>query len=174
MECGVAMAHVFLTSHRSTSALARGLARLERSFPCRHYAPVQKSTLSSTLSRLHGQGLVAREGGRKYAQWRITARGRAYVAKEKEREAAHILPEKDGKIRLITFDIPEQERAKRSWLRRELLACDFKPLHKSVWIGGRSLPREFIEAIDQRNLGTYVHIIGLDARGTLSRLLSDV
>ena len=77
------------------------------------------------------------------------------------------LPDKDNIVRLVTFDIPEKERRKRTWLRNELLSCDFGALHKSVFIGKRPLPQELIREIDKLNLHKYIHIVTINKLGTL-------
>lgn len=76
------------------------------------------------------------------------------------------MPEPDGIRRLVTFDVPEKEYKKRDWLRAELLAFEFKPLQKSVYIGNRPLPEEFIKDLEVRQLGNCVHILSIEKEGT--------
>ncbi|MFY9462807.1 MAG: hypothetical protein WAP52_01335 [Candidatus Sungiibacteriota bacterium] len=140
---------------------------------CRHrFTPAQKISISGILSRLRREGLVARDGARKTSSWHITGRGRGHlrvlsVTANPLPKSEHNIPKKDGKLRIVVFDIPESERRKRDWLRTQLLACDFEPLQKSVWTGTRPLPEELIEEIDALDLGACVHIMSIGQKGTL-------
>ncbi|OHA03375.1 MAG: hypothetical protein A3C92_00330 [Candidatus Sungbacteria bacterium RIFCSPHIGHO2_02_FULL_53_17] len=77
------------------------------------------------------------------------------------------MPKKDGKLRIVIFDIPERDRRKRDWLRVQLLANDFEPLQKSVWTGTRPLSVTLMKEIDALNLGAYIHIMSIGEKGTL-------
>lgn len=140
---------------------------------CRHrFDSAQKVSISGILSRLRREGLVARDGARKTSVWRITGKGTRYlrvlsVAVDPLPKSDYIVPKKDGKLRIVVFDIPERERRKRNWLRTQLVACDFEPLQKSVWTGTRPLPEKLIEEIDALDLGAYVHIMSIGEKGTL-------
>ena len=105
----------------------------------------------------------------KYPQakmWRnITNLGAKIVKGTKFRPSE--LPEKDGVIRLVIFDIPEKERKKRLWLRLELLACDYGLLQKSVWVGYCPLPKDFLDSLEYLNLRPYVQIFSIKHSGTL-------
>ncbi|OHA09099.1 MAG: hypothetical protein A3B37_00965 [Candidatus Sungbacteria bacterium RIFCSPLOWO2_01_FULL_59_16] len=75
----------------------------------------------------------------------------------------------DGQKRLVCFDIPERDRAKRQWLRGELIVCGYRQLQKSVWIGEIPLPQDFIEALDALELRGRVHVLRVESEGTLNR-----
>jgi len=128
-----------------------------------------KQALSATLRRLKKQGLVASSGPKKKMTWAITKEGRKFLRQPRLRaiKSLYELPPEDGLIRLVTFDIPETKQKKRRWLRAELLFCGFSPLHRSVYIGKRPLPGEFIKNIGDLGLNKYVHIIGIEKIGTL-------
>lgn len=79
------------------------------------------------------------------------------------------LPGPDGITRLVIFDIPEQERKKRDSIRLELVAAGFKQLQKSVWVGDRPLPRDFLELLDNLDTRGKVHIFSVKEQGTLDR-----
>lgn len=130
-----------------------------------------KHALSATLCRLKKQGLVASSGPKKKAVWTITKEGLKFLKQAPIRTARNVytLDPEDGLIRLVTFDIPEQQQKKRRWLHTELLACGFRPLHKSVFIGKRPLPSDFIKNLNELSLGKYVHIIGIEKSGTLAK-----
>lgn len=152
------------------SRLARALLGLDqRRYPS---ARIAKHTISSILCRLRRDGLIASSGPKRKTVWTITRKGKVHLQKTPSRApqiADYELPPEDALIRLISFDIPEQHRTKRIWLRRTLLACDYEPLHKSVFIGRRPLPNEAVEGIKMLNLMPYMHIVGLDKKGTITK-----
>ncbi len=127
-----------------------------------------KHSLSSILCRLKKEGLVQSKGQRNRTKWFITGKGRLHLKKQisKTYNRSLKLPEPDGIRRLVTFDVPEKEYKKRDWLRAELLAFEFKPLQKSVYIGNRPLPEEFIKDLEVRQLGNCVHILSIEKEGT--------
>lgn len=124
----------------------------------------RRETFSSVLSRLRAQGLVARRGARQKSVWRLTPRGVAYAAASARADKS---PRPDGVRRLVIFDIPERERAKRDAIRLELVAAGFRPLQKSVWYGERPLPEGFLELVDALALARYIHIVSVRDTGTL-------
>ena len=152
-------------SHR-TATRARNEPVKQRNkspYPARH-------SFSSILNRLKREGLVTCSGPKKKAIWSITGKGREALTKRGplyKYQRSDNLPPIDGVTRLVTFDVPEKEKPSRHWLRAELLASEFKPLHKSVFIGRRPLHENFITELDRRNLSRYVHIVMLSQRGTL-------
>src|SRR3989338_6634975 len=117
--------------------------------------------LGKSYKILKKKGLIEREKGK----WNITNLGAKIVKGTKFRPSE--LPEKDGVIRLVIFDIPEKERKKRLWLRLELLACDYGLLQKSVWVGYCPLPKDFLDSLEYLNLRPYVQIFSIKHSGTL-------
>lgn len=162
-EAGPVMIDTLIPPH-PRSHLARSLLGLDH----RRYSSRQsaKHAVSSVLGRLKKQGLVVRNGPRRYSTWEITPKGEAAF---KEVIDETDLPHPDGIIRLVSFDIPEKKRSHRRWLRTELLACDFEPLHKSVLVGKRPLPQNLIQEIEARDLMPYVHIVSIEKSGTIIR-----
>lgn len=124
----------------------------------------KRETFSSLLSRLHAQGLVERSGSRPKSLWRMTRLGSSYV---KKRRDGAMTQKPDGRRRLVIFDIPEKERAKRHAIRTELIAGGFVPLQKSVWYGERKLPSDFIALVGELRLKPHIHIFSVEKEGTL-------
>lgn len=138
-----------------------------------HYPSPRKARKSilTILSRLQKEGLVSQKASQK---WTITSRGKLYLTSHRPRahgvyKRVRIVAPADGVVRLVTFDVPERERPKRKWLRRELLACGYERLHKSVFIGTRPLPEEFVKEVDKHGLDDYLHIVRIEAAGTLPK-----
>lgn len=125
-----------------------------------------RPTFASILSQLKAQGLVERRRESRGSRWRITPRGKTAVAVRKRTKP----PQPDGKKRLVCFDVPERERAKRKWLRGELIALGYRQLQKSVWIGETPLPEEFIGALDTLELRSRVHVLRVATEGSLGDL----
>lgn len=164
--CSRMMIDAIFSPYYAKSKLARQVLGLDQK--CRHRFFQEKRPLIATLlSRLSRQGLVVKSGSRRNFRWHITNKGKLRLAKKEIRNFSHELPAPDGRVRLVTFDIPEQLRKKRDWLRTQLVGYDFKQLHKSVWISMRPLSQEFIQSIDDMQLSKYVHIISVDNKGTL-------
>jgi DNA-binding transcriptional regulator PaaX len=122
-----------------------------------------KPTFSTILSRLKVEGLVERGGSKKKAIWRITKKGRAMA----QQPAISVLPAQDGITRIVSFDIPEEQRKKRRWIREELLGLGYRPLQKSVWFGLSPLPENFFEDLDLLSLRNNIEIFSVNKKGTL-------
>lgn len=125
----------------------------------------RRETFSTLLWRLKSQGLVVRSGTTKRSFWRLTEKGRVGLAALGTLGAEE---RPDGVRRLVIFDIPEKERAKRNAIRLDLAAAGFRQLQKSVWCGERPLPEDFLELVDALNLRRHVHIFSVREKGTLA------
>ncbi|MBI3442949.1 MAG: hypothetical protein HY007_04230 [Candidatus Sungbacteria bacterium] len=128
---------------------------------------ITPATISSILSRLKRQGLVARSGSTRNSLWRVTREGKN---RHDARRRKAVPPKNDGITRLVIFDIPEYERRKRTAIRTELVGCNFRPLQKSVWIGTSPLPEDFITLLDELELKNKVHIFSVRGKGTLDKI----
>ena len=120
-------------------------------------------TVSSLLSRLRREGLVARKGSPGSYTWALTEKGAGHI----KSTPLSIAPADDGVSRLVIFDIPEYERKKRDAIRAELIACNFRMLQKSVWIGTNPLPEDFITLVDELRLKGKLHIFSIRESGTI-------
>lgn len=95
------------------------------------------------------------------------------LGKEKYKKILSYLPrrrykaEVDRSLKVIIFDIPEKEKYKRFWLRGQLRDLGFKMLQKSVWVGKKKLPREFIEDIRDLKLLPYIEIFSVIKTGSM-------
>ncbi len=123
-------------------------------------------TFSVILSRLKKQGLVAKTGLHGKSLWFLTNKGKDYINDTVESS----LPIEDGIMRLVMFDIPETESGKRKSVRIQLVACGYRQLQKSVWMGYRPLPEKFIKSLDDMKLKNKVQIVSINKRGTLETI----
>lgn len=165
---GYAVLDGFLPPQYPEAKLARLLLGIDRRRP----RAAAKHTLSSTLHRLKQQGLVSSAGHNKGARWKLTRKGKNFLAKiyADEKDPYDLAPE-DGVIRIVAFDIPEKLRTKRDWLREQLFVCGYRLLQRSVFIGKRPLPDAFIQRVDEMRIGKYLHIASLAQSGTIEKRL---
>lgn len=127
------------------------------------------------LYRLRREDLVEESNSGKQFLIKLTAKGRQTLEKFRRKRQYHpsqanYKSEKDNSLKIIIFDIPEPERAKRAWLRDVLRNLEFQMLQKSVWAGKVKLPEKFIRDLGELRLLPYVEIFAIDKRGTLKRL----
>ena len=109
--------------------------------------------LRMILLRLERKGLISKIGNKH----QLTANGQKFA--ERLKDKIEHFNKWDGKWRLVTFDVPEKRRYDRAWFRSLLLAYEYKPLHKSVFIGRFALPREIYREIHNRKLGSYIRLL---------------
>jgi len=121
------------------------------------------------LSRLKRQELISQTNDSK---WNITKKGikkinflREQVVYQKKYEKAA-----GNQAIIFIFDIPEQKRKKRDWIRRVLKELDFYMLQRSVWRGTNKLPKEFVKDLRKLGLESYIHIFSVKEEGTLGEL----
>ncbi|MFA6494940.1 MAG: hypothetical protein WC246_01055 [Candidatus Paceibacterota bacterium] len=74
-------------------------------------------------------------------------------------------------VTIVTFDIPEEKRRKRDWLRNALRDLGFAMVHKSVWMGKDGVPEDFLRDVRDLALGDYVEIFQITKAGSLRKML---
>ena len=117
------------------------------------------------IHRLKKDGLLASAGR---GIWKTTKEGNKMANLIGRRMSYEEFKAERKKVNtIVIFDIPELQRKKRDYLRIELLALGFKPLQKSVWIGGRPLPVVFIEYLKDMRLLDCIHIFTIKEFGTI-------
>lgn len=164
-----------LNPNYTFTGLSRELLGLNHGEGLKNYrkreVELRRNMLAVTLWRLQQEGLVARKGPRKHALWKITVIGKRYLKKINAPLIMRELPPEDGKIRIVSFDIPEKERWKRDRLRVLLNACDYSLLQRSLWIGRRPLAPFVFAEIKNLKLRHFVHIFEISQRGTIRGLV---
>lgn len=124
-----------------------------------------KRSVSALLARLRRQGFVVRVAQGKRTVWRLSPAGEQHL-RELEIERS-VLPPSDGKLRIVSFDVPERERRKRDWLRRTLRSCDYRMVQKSVWAGERPLPDWFLRGAEAAGVIDCLDVFSIAQKGTL-------
>ncbi|KKT29863.1 hypothetical protein A3G55_01625 [Candidatus Giovannonibacteria bacterium RIFCSPLOWO2_12_FULL_44_25] len=131
---------------------------------------IAKQQFYSLLNHLKRHGLVEKRIIHNETLWKITLTGIDKLRILKERGGLHYEPEKDNKLKIIIFDVPEKEKWKRAWLRDALRQLDFRILQKSVWVGKSKIPEAFLEDLRYRRLLNYIHVLEVSKTGTVVEL----
>lgn len=116
------------------------------------FSRASEQTLRVTLSRLKRKGLVGNEGG----LWKITKKGTVYLSDKTNFHNVYDHRRRTDKNIIVAFDIPEQHKRKRFWLRFELKKLGFEMLQKSLWLGPAPLPKEFIKTLNDLNILKFI------------------
>jgi hypothetical protein len=121
------------------------------------------------LSRLKKEQLIKTDSKRGIIA--ITRKGLSFVKNKPffQRRIYRAIKNQDSdEIILVIYDIPENKRIWRDWLRFQLTNFDFALLQQSVWSGNNILPQEFVDDLKRFDLLSYVHILSVNKKGTLS------
>ena len=108
----------------------------------------EKRKFAYLLHHLRKDKLVEDVGLRSGRLMRLSAKGREILQKLRDRKS-NALPNtryetnKDDDLKIIIFDIPEDERRKRDWLRSALKNLKFSMLQKAFGWANASYPRGF-------------------------------
>jgi Fe-S oxidoreductase len=77
--------------------------------------------------------------------------------------------EPSDKLIVIIFDIPEEKRRKRAWLRATLKNLGFEIEQQSVWIGKTKISKTLLDDLDKFGLLEYIQIFEATKLGSLYR-----
>jgi hypothetical protein len=124
----------------------------------------------SLLSYLREQGFIKQEKIKGETVIKITLDGKRKLNVLYEHMQNWKIGESDGRLRIVIFDIPESRKNDRKWLRSALRTCGFTLLQKSVWTGKRKLPVEFITALQERGLLSFIQILEITRSGIVREL----
>ncbi len=86
---------------------------------------------------------------------RISSKGSAIIETFKK--------EKDGKWKLIIFDIPESRRSVRDYLRTKLKQLGFKKWQNSIWVTPYKLPHDVVEELKELSERYFVRLITIES-----------
>jgi len=114
-------------------------------------------TISTTLYRLKKRGLLTKDS----ETFQTTYQGNKYLdTNNKSLKFFHRDQKKNSSRKIICmFDIPEDIRHKRNWLRNQLEILDFALLQNSVWIGPAPLPRDFVAYLTKLELTQHIKFL---------------
>ncbi|OGI97606.1 hypothetical protein A3A11_02010 [Candidatus Nomurabacteria bacterium RIFCSPLOWO2_01_FULL_43_15] len=133
----------------ATLGSARNVRRFRSIIYERKLKRYKKESVRVALSRLHLKGYVDNST----AGWSITKKGEKYV--KHARLLNYISSPFETNLptnMILSFDIPEQNRIMRNWLRNQIKIFGYKMLQQSLWIGPSPLPSAFLKRLEELNI----------------------
>lgn len=129
-----------------TSTLARFVAEFG----------VNEAALRQALSRMSRQGWVQARRVASRSCYSLTDRGKRRMTQACRRVYSPADTPWDGLWRVFVYSIPEEQRAKRDDLRKELAWTGFAPVAPGTWISPNPLEEAMQELIARYDLAPYV------------------
>ncbi len=129
------------------------------------YPQKQARSIYTLANRLKNAGFLEKletrdsEGRRLRSFFRLTSLGQEKLAGEPKSPPLKSRLTWDGLWRLLIFDIPEEEKDKREYLRHELKRRSFYMLQLSVWITPYEVEPDLQEVIDEIGVRDYVRFL---------------
>ena len=114
----------------------------------------EEASLRMTIYRLRSKGYIEKKG----RGWIITRAGKDHIARNNRKKSISEESRKKERNLIVAFDIPEQYRQERRWLRNELVILNFTMLQKSVWFGPGPLPEELIDSLVDLKMLPFIKI----------------
>ena len=154
----------------SASKMNKNYRRLEVSRTKEILYREKMKSYHNLISKLNCDGFLAA----KRKNWFLTAQGRKKLEKLRKRMVEHIPRKnytamKSKDLTVVSFDIPEQEKRKRNWLRDILANLDFKMLQKSVWIGKNKIPSELLNDMRKLEILDHIRIFSVNRTGSIAK-----
>ena len=125
---------------------------------------ISKSVYNQNLYRLKERGLIVADED----LYKLSKKGVTYY-----RNPYKLIKEKlvkKNKI-IIIFDIPENKKRVREWIRKQIKFWDFKMIQKSVWIGYGPLPKEFSRTLKVLKCEDGVKIFNVQSKHSINTSL---
>lgn len=127
-----------------------------------------------TLNHLKRQGLVVSKSGKEGSRWVLTQRGQDRYKTHRQlrndpfsiSSSVFSKPEGAG-ITIVSYDIPEKERRKRTWIRTCLVEMGCERIQQSVWVAHGTIDEDFLHALRERDLLGSVHVFAVTKQGTI-------
>ena len=140
----------------ATLASGRSVRAFHSILSERKFNRYRKDSVKVSLSRLHKQGYLKHLD----LGWSLTKTGKR---RAKENHLLSYIPSTFEKScpdsMIVSFDIPEQSRVFRNWLRNQLKIFGYKMLQQSLWIGPSPLPLAFLKRLEdlgiRKNVKTF-------------------
>src|SRR3989338_43100 len=119
----------------------------------RKFGRYKKESVRVALSRLHKKGYVNNSN----LGWSVTNKGKKYIGGIRLLGYITSPFQKNPPVNtIISFDIPEQDRTFRNWLRNQIKIFGYKMLQQSLWIGPGPLPSLFLKRLEDLNIRKYI------------------
>ena len=165
------------------AALSTGgsMAKVQREFGRRHFrrssnveklreSVKKRNNFCKLLCKLKREGFIVEN--KKSRLLGLTSRGKRKIdvlrRRLEENLPSSVYPKENGdKLKIIIFDIPENQRRKRNWLRSVLANLGFTMLQKSVWLGQNKIPEDLLEDLEKLELLPFVEIFEIGQTGSI-------
>jgi DNA-binding transcriptional regulator PaaX len=132
----------------ATLCSARSTRRFHAIIREREFKRYKKESVQVALSRLHKNGYLSNSA----TGWSITPKGKKYSSTRPLDYINSPFAKDSPSSMIISFDIPEKDRAKRHWLRNQIKIFGYKMLQQSLWIGPSPLPPLFLKHLGDLNI----------------------
>lgn len=121
-----------------------------------HMKQLSDKQLYNTIDRVRKQGWLEKKVVEDKIFYSITAKGRVKQLVFKLRTSQK---QKGEQSTILIFDIPEEKRSSRNFLRRLLKQMKFTSIQKSVLVAPYILPQEFYDLLKELKLLDFVKVI---------------
>ncbi|OGE82362.1 MAG: CRISPR-associated endonuclease Cas2 [Candidatus Doudnabacteria bacterium RIFCSPLOWO2_01_FULL_44_21] len=121
-----------------------------------HPKEIPRKQLYKTAERMRQQGWLDKKKIEDKIYYEITRKGKIKYLIFKIRTSRN---QRGNQATIIIFDIPEEKRTYRNFLRRLLKQMKFTMIQKSVFIAPDVLPQEFYDLLKEMKLIQYVKVI---------------
>lgn len=122
------------------------------------------------LNRLKQEGFVANDGKPRGVLWQLTTKGLTHLQRGEKTPSPRYSQKRDGRWKVVMYDVPEREKEKRVWIRHALVSLGFSFLQGSVWIGTYAIPRAFLDDLRKMKMIPYVQIFEISRKGTIEQV----
>jgi len=112
----------------------------------------------ATIHRLEKYGYLKKEIRNKQMQVRLTNKGLVKLQRIKWKKMKETIKNKNQKLCLVVFDIPEDKRRMRNLFRQCLYEMGFSKLQKSVFVSRYNLVKEIKLLVKNCELEKYTKI----------------
>ncbi len=139
----------------ATLLSARSTRRFRSILRERQLERYKAGSVSVALNRLRKKKYVKYDS----LGWSLTSLGKISAARK---HLLQYIPSPFAKnapdMTVISFDIPEPDRALRYWLRNQIKIFGYKMLQQSLWLGPGPLPKNFLKRLEDLKIRSKIKI----------------
>lgn len=125
------------------------------SFIKRYYKSESYRKIYTQIYQLEKRGYLERYTHKDMEFLRPSAKGLATISTFRK--------EKDGKWKMIIFDIPEEKRKIRDYLRSKIKQLGFKKWQNSIWVTPYKLPEDVVRELKLLSERYFVRLITVES-----------
>jgi phenylacetic acid degradation operon negative regulatory protein len=125
------------------------------SFIKKFYKHESYRTIYTQIYQLEKRGYLEKYKSRDREYLKLSSKGEAALLSLERKE--------DGKWKMIIFDIPEQQRDVRDYLRAKLKQLGFKKWQNSIWITPYTLPEDLLKELKTLSDKFFIRLITVES-----------